>query len=136
MTRIIDTSIGVILVFISVIVWHFVDVNYLPVVKDWKVTTVDVQDNTILAAGQFNKVKDCQLQTLNFYQRIDDKIYGVPHRFLSLPDATIRSRPTGKQSFNGWLITTVKNEGSIIVVTSHQCNPFWEQRSEFPIYNF
>ena len=130
MKSMLNVMIAFVVMFIITMGYHHFDTRYLPVVKDFTVTEKTLDGKHLIFSGSFDKVKNCQLESLRFYQDFDGYSYIIHYEFLDRSSSgAIQSRPLGQQIFSNWKIHLYELKGEVYLVTTHRCNQFWVQQS-------
>lgn len=106
---------------------------FLPVVKDFHLTSIERVDNYIIMQGYMRKVRDCRYVGVSAEGTTPSGRVDLPLRFL---DSTIindnTTRPQGTQNWGPWkvVIPTVPNINTVVLYSVHSCHLAWETTTE------
>ena len=112
---------------------RWLEYTFMPVVKDFHLTSIERVDNYIMMQGYMRKVRDCRYVGVSAEGVAPSGRVDLPLRFL---DAAIvndnTTRPQGTQSWGPWkvVIPTVPNISTVVLYSVHSCHLAWETTSE------
>lgn len=98
-----------------------------PVIKDFKVTSQAVGDNTVIIEGTLNKVRDCKILSVNAFTPEGRKLdIEFPP---GISEDNLPTRPVRIQFWGPW---EVHNNGveTITIYAQHACSIFWTQTTK------
>ena len=102
---------------------------FMPVVKDFHLTSMERVDNKIVMSGHLRKVRDCQFAGVSAAGITEDGMVDLPLKFLD-PDSRLMdnwTRPTGTQAWGPWRIAVPvsPNVVAINLESVHSCHIAW-----------
>ncbi len=114
-------------------VLRWAEYTFLPVVKDFHLTSMERVDNYIVMQGYMRKVRDCRYVGVSADGIAPSGHVDLPLRFLEsnrVNDNT--TRPQGTQSWGPWrvVIPTVPNINTVVLYSVHSCHLAWETTTE------
>ncbi len=113
--------------------FRWAEYTFLPVVKDFHLTSIERVDNYIIMQGYMRKVRDCRYVGVSAEGTTPSGRVDLPLRFL---DSTIindnATRPQGTQNWGPWkvVIPTVPNINTVVLYSVHSCHLAWETTTE------
>lgn len=103
---------------------HQIERRYFPVVKDFKVTSIERSEAGILIQGTMRKVRDCEFLQLTAYV---DNTQPVKVIFRDANgDGQDRTREVGFQLWGPWEIAS-NTHSHIDLYSRHKCHLLWQQ---------
>ena len=114
-------------------VFRWAEYTFLPVVKNFHLTSIERVDNYIVMHGYMRKVRDCRYVGVSAEGATTSGRVDLPIRFLEssiVNDNT--TRPQGTQNWGPWrvVIPTVPDINTIVLYSVHSCHPAWETTTE------
>ena len=113
--------------------FRWAEYTFLPVVKNFHLTSMERVDNYIVMQGYMHKVRDCRYVGVSAEGITPSGHVDLPLRFL---DAAIvndnTTRPRGTQNWGPWrvVIPTVPNINTVVLYSVHSCHLAWETTTE------
>ena len=113
--------------------FRWAEYTFLPVVKDFHLTSLERVDNYIVMQGYMRKVRDCRYVGVSAEGTTPSGRVDLPLRFLEssiVNDNT--TRPQGTQNWGPWrvVIPTVPNISTVVLYSVHSCHLAWETTTE------
>lgn len=114
-------------------VFRWAEYTFLPVVKDFHLTSIERVDNYIVMQGYMRKVRDCRYVGVSAEGVAPSGRADLPLRFLDsniVNDNT--TRPQGTQNWGPWrvVIPTIPNINTVVLYSVHSCHLAWETTTE------
>ena len=112
---------------------RWAEYTFLPVVKNFHLTSIERVDNYIVMQGYMRKVRDCRYVGVSAEGITPSGHVDLPLRFLesnSINDNT--TRPQGTQNWGPWrvVIPTMPNISTVVLYSVHSCHLAWETTTE------
>ena len=112
---------------------RWAEYTFLPVVKDFHLTSIERVDNYIVMQGYMRKVRDCRYVGVSAEGTTPSGHIDLSLRFLDsaiINDNT--TRPQGTQNWGPWkvVIPTVPNISTVVLSSVHSCHLAWETTTE------
>lgn len=113
--------------------FRWAEYAFLPVVKDFHLTSIERVDNYIVMQGYMRKVRDCRYVGVSAEGVAPSGRADLPLRFLDnniVNDNT--TRPQGTQNWGPWkvVIPAVPNINTVVLYSVHSCHLAWETTTE------
>ena len=113
--------------------FRWAEYTFLPVVKDFHLTSMERVDNYIVMRGYMRKVRNCRYVGVSAEGVAPSGRVDLPLRFLD--DAIVNdntTRPQGTQNWGPWkvVIPTVPNINTVVLYSVHSCHLAWETTTE------
>ena len=129
-------SMRVLPVFVAVLILVLAkgaEFYFMPVVKDFHLTSIERVDNYIVMQGYMRKVRDCRYVGVSAEGVTPSGYVDLSLRFLDsaiINDNT--TRPQGTQTWGPWkvVIPTVPNISTVVLYSVHSCHLAWETTTE------
>ena len=101
---------------------QWLEPRYLPVVKDFRITSQVKVGKSLQISGEMTKVREsCRFQEVSAYS-------GKAYLHLTFPDVPPSmlgtSRAAGEQAWGPWLVTPYHDKIRLIV--RHRCHALWD----------
>lgn len=114
-------------------VFRWAEYTFLPVVKNFHLTSLERVDNYIVMQGYMRKVRDCRYVGVSAEGTTPSGPVDLPLRFLEsniVNDNT--TRPQGTQNWGPWrvVIPIVPNISTVVLYSVHSCHLAWETTTE------
>ena len=129
-------SMQVLPVFVAVLILVLAkgaEFYFMPVVKNFHLTSIERVDNYIVIRGYMRKVRDCRYVGVSAEGITPSGRVDLSLRFLDsaiINDNT--TRPQGTQNWGPWkvVIPTVPNISTVVLYSVHSCHLAWETTTE------
>ena len=113
--------------------FRWAEYAFLPVVKDFHLTSIERADNYIVMQGSMRKVRDCRYVGVSAEGVTPSGYVDLSLRFLDsaiINDNT--TRPQGTQNWGPWrvIIPVVPNINTVVLYSVHSCHLAWETTTE------
>lgn len=113
--------------------FRWAEYAFLPVVKDFHLTSIERADNYIVMQGYMRKVRDCRYVGVSAEGVTPSGYVDLSLRFLDsaiINDNT--TRPQGTQNWGPWRVTipAVPNINTVVLYSVHSCHLAWETTTE------
>ena len=113
--------------------FRWAEYAFLPVVKDFHLTSIERVDNYIVMQGYMRKVRDCRYVGVSAEGVTPSGYVDLPLRFLDnniVNDNT--THPQGTQNWGPWrvIIPAVPNINTVVLYSVHSCHLAWETTTE------
>lgn len=113
--------------------FRWAEYAFLPVVKDFHLTSIERADNYIVMQGYMRKVRDCRYVGVSAEGVTPSGYVDLSLRFLDsaiINDNT--TRPQGTQNWGPWrvIIPVVPNINTVVLYSVHSCHLAWETTTE------
>ena len=113
--------------------FRWAEYAFLPVVKDFHLTSIERVDNYIVMQGYMRKVRDCRYVGVSAEGVTPSGYVDLSLRFLDsaiINDNT--TRPQGTQTWGPWrvIIPAVPNINTVVLYSVHSCHLAWETTTE------
>lgn len=123
----------ILIAILMLTVLRWAEYTFLPVVKDFHLTSLERVDNYIVMQGYMRKVRDCRYVGVSAEGTTPSGRVDLPLRFLEssiVNDNT--TRPQGTQNWGPWrvVIPTVPNISTVTLYSVHSCHLAWEATTE------
>ncbi len=104
----------------ALVAGYYIDQAF-PVVRDFKIAAIKVNDGHVQISGTMNKVRNCRF--VEAVAMLDD----VPSEvlFLDLEERPTYSRVTGAQKWGPWMVFAQPGHG-VVLHAYHRCHFAWE----------
>ena len=131
--RLVLRVLPILIAILLLTVLRWAEYIFLPVVKDFHLTSIERVDNYILMQGYMHKVRDCRYVGVSAEGVAPSGRFDLPLRFLD--DAIVNdntTRPQGTQNWGPWkvVIPTVPNINTVVLYSVHSCHFAWETTTE------
>jgi hypothetical protein len=104
---------------------------FLPVVEDFRVTSIEADGAAVILSGDMIKRRDCAFTSLTFYAGDRDDLEAPRERlhvqFLDQPEDAEPSRMPGRQPWGPWRLSRPSHVDAptIFMAVSHRCHDLW-----------
>lgn len=127
--RILETMFGAFLAIALFFGAKDLESTYMPVVKDFSVSTVKEINGGIEMTGTMNKVRECQFREMMVYVKIDEREYPIAADFEFLdPAKHLTTRAAISQGWGPWriFIPVPYDSVDIDMFVRHKCHSFYD----------
>lgn len=101
---------------------------FMPVVKDFHLTSVQRTESHVIMRGYMRKVRDCRFVGVSAEGVTDNGNVDLPLKFLESNHSDNSTRPQGTQDWGPWriVIPVAPSVSAIDLHSVHSCHLAWE----------
>lgn len=127
-TKIALKVVPVILAIIMLLLIRWGEYAFMPVVKDFHLTSVQRTESHVIMRGYMRKVRDCRFVGVSAEGVTDNGNVDLPLKFLESNHSDNSTRPQGTQDWGPWriVIPVAPSVSAIDLRSVHSCHLAWE----------